>query len=102
HEELTQQDIPGYLVQIAAQLVDRGVLSIVGDVVADETLFLHEPHGPSWSLENFLWSYGAPVSSLAVAENWFQLEVLPGESEGSAAFIRPMPAETTLVFVNQV
>jgi D-alanyl-D-alanine carboxypeptidase/D-alanyl-D-alanine-endopeptidase (penicillin-binding protein 4) len=102
HEELTQQDIPGFMAQIAGQLVDRGISSIVGDVIADETLFLHEPHGPSWSLENFLWSYGAPVSSLAVAENWFQLEVLPGEIEGSAAFIRPVPAETTLAFVNQV
>src|SRR4029453_5206424 len=64
HEELMQQDIPGFMTQIAGQLVDRGVKSIVGDVVSDETLFLHEPHDPSWALENVLWSYSAPVNSL--------------------------------------
>lgn len=102
HEELIQQDIPGFMTQIAGQLVDRGIKSIVGDVVADETLFLHEPRDPSWALENLLWSYGAPLSSLAAAENWFQLEVLPGATEGSAAFLHPVPAESGLVLVNQV
>ena len=102
HEELMQQDIPGFMAQIAGQLADRGVKSIVGDVVSDETLFLHEPHDPSWALENVLWSYSAPVNSLAAAENWFQLEVLPGETEGSAAFLRPVPVESGLVLVNQV
>jgi len=102
HEELMQQDIPVFMTQIAGQLADRGFKSIVGDVVSDETLFLHEPHDPSWALENVLWSYSAPVSSLAAAENWFQLEVLPGETEGSAAFLRPVPVDSGLVLVNQV
>jgi serine-type D-Ala-D-Ala carboxypeptidase/endopeptidase (penicillin-binding protein 4) len=102
HEELVQQDIPGFMAQIAGQLADRGVKSIVGDVVADETLFLHEPHDPSWALENILWGYNAPVNSLAAAENCFQLEVLPGETEGSAAFLRPVPVDSGLVLVNQV
>ena len=102
HEELMQQDIPGVMVHIAGQLADRGLKSIVGDVVSDETLFLHEPHDPSWALENVLWSYSAPVSPLAAAENWFQLEVLPGETEGSAAFLRPVPVDSGLVLVNQV
>jgi len=101
-EELTPQDVPNSMAQIAAQLVDRGVKSIVGDVIADETLFLHEPHDPSWAVENMLWSYSAPVSSLAVSENWFQLEVLPAETEGGAAFIHRVPTETGLAFVNQV
>ncbi len=102
YEELTPQDIPASMAQTATQLADRGVKSIVGDVIADETLFLHEPHDPSWALENMLWSYSAPVSSLAVSENWFQLEVLPAETEGGAAFIRPVPTETGFVLVNQV
>lgn len=102
HEELTQQDIPSFMSQIAGQLVDRGIRSIIGDVVVDETLFLHEPHDPSWALENLLWSYSAPVSSLAAAENWLQLEVLPGETEGNDAFIRPVPVDTGTVFVNRV
>jgi serine-type D-Ala-D-Ala carboxypeptidase/endopeptidase (penicillin-binding protein 4) len=102
HEELKPQDVPGFMAEIAGQVVERGVKLIVGDVVADETLFLHEPHDPSWALENLLWSYSAPVSPLAAAENWFQLEVLPGETEERAAFIRPVPVETGLVFVNQV
>ena len=102
YEELTPLDIPASMALTATQLADRGVKSIVGDVIADETLFLHEPHDPSWELENMLWSYSAPVSSLAVSENWFQLEVLPAETEGGPAFIRPVPTETGFVLVNQV
>ena len=102
YEELTPQDIPASMAQTATQLADRGVKLIVGDVIADETLFLHEPHDPSWALEDMLWSYSAPVSSLAVSENWFQLEVLPAETEGGPAFIRPVPTETGFVLVNQV
>ena len=102
HEELMQQEIPVFMSQIAGQLVERGVKSIVGDVVADETLYLHEPHDPSWALENLLWSYSAPVSPLAVSENWFQLEVIPGEIEGGVAYLRPLPVETGFAFVNQV
>jgi len=102
HEELMPRDIPNAMAQIADQVVDRRVQSIVGDILADETLFLHEPLDPSWALENLLWGYGAPVSSLAVTENSFQLEILPGEAIGSTAFIRPIPIETGMVYVNQI
>ena len=102
HEELTPQDMPASVAQLAGQLADRGVKSIVGDVVADETLFVHEPHNPSWTLEDLMWSYSAPISSLAASENWFQVEILPGETEGSAAFIRPVPVDPGLALLNHV
>jgi hypothetical protein len=40
HEELTQ-DIPGFMAQMPGSWLIEA--SFVGDVVADETLFLHEP-----------------------------------------------------------
>lgn len=101
-EDLEAADVPGFMLKIADQLVGRSLKSVVGDVVVDETWFLHEPYDPSWALENLLWSYSAPVSSLAVGENFLKLEVLPGETEASPAFIHPIPVETGLTFVNQV
>ena len=101
-EELPANDTPLFISKIVDQVMERGVRTIVGDIVADETHFLHEPIGLGWALENLPWSYGAPVSSLAVNENIFKLEFLPGETAGSQALMRTYPSETGIQVINQV
>jgi serine-type D-Ala-D-Ala carboxypeptidase/endopeptidase (penicillin-binding protein 4) len=80
----------------------RGIRLIVGDIVADESYFLHEPFGPTWALEDIPWSYSAAVSALAVNENFFKLEILPGETSGSPALMRTYPVETGVEVINRV
>ncbi len=101
-EDLPQTDVAGFALKIADQLVARGLKSIVGDVIADETWFLHEPLGQSWALENLPWSYSAPVSSLAANENALMVEVFPGESIMNGALLRPSPLASGLRFINNV
>jgi D-alanyl-D-alanine carboxypeptidase/D-alanyl-D-alanine-endopeptidase (penicillin-binding protein 4) len=95
-------DLPPFITKVADQLVARGIQTIVGDVVADESYFVHEPFGASWALESLPWSYGAPSSALAVNENFFKLEFLPGETAGQPALYRTYPVATQVEVINKV
>jgi D-alanyl-D-alanine carboxypeptidase/D-alanyl-D-alanine-endopeptidase (penicillin-binding protein 4) len=101
-EDLAASDVPPFVGKIVDEVTGRGVRLIVGDIVADETYFLHEPFAPTWTLEDLPWNYGAPASALAVNENLFKLEVLPGETAGSPALMRTYPVETGIEAVNKV
>jgi D-alanyl-D-alanine carboxypeptidase/D-alanyl-D-alanine-endopeptidase (penicillin-binding protein 4) len=68
---------------LADQLVARGLKSVAGDVVGDDTLFPWEPYGDSWAADDLVWGYGAPVSALSVADNLLKLTVRPGTISGS-------------------
>ena len=64
---------------LAAQLAAKGVKSVSGDVVGDDTLFPYEPYPPSWNGDDFVWGYGAPVSALTIADNQLKLTTAPGQ-----------------------
>ena len=100
-EDLARADFPPFIVKITDLLISRGIQIITGDIVADDTFFLHEPYGQGWSWEDLSWRYGAPVSALAVSENYCSVEILPGEKEGDPAWIRSFPFETGLEFINK-
>jgi D-alanyl-D-alanine carboxypeptidase/D-alanyl-D-alanine-endopeptidase (penicillin-binding protein 4) len=73
------------LEDLAAQLVAKGVKSVAGDIVGDDTLFPYEPYQPSWELGDLVWGYGAPVSALTLADNQLKLTVTPGAIVGNAS-----------------
>jgi serine-type D-Ala-D-Ala carboxypeptidase/endopeptidase (penicillin-binding protein 4) len=101
-EDLAASDVPPFVWKVVDRVVARGIRLIVGDIVADESYFLHEPFGPTWALEDIPWSYSAAVSALAVNENFFKLEILPGETSGSPALMRTYPVETGVEVINRV
>ncbi len=101
-EDLAASDVPPFVWKVVDQVTARGIRLIVGDIVADESYFLHEPFGPTWALEDLPWSYSAAVSALAVNENFFKLEILPGETSGSPALMRTYPVETGVEVTNKV
>ncbi len=37
-----------------------------------------------WLVDDILWSYGAPVSAIAVNDNAFTLDLRPGAREGES------------------
>jgi D-alanyl-D-alanine carboxypeptidase/D-alanyl-D-alanine-endopeptidase (penicillin-binding protein 4) len=65
-EDLAASDVPPFIGKIVDEVTARGVRLIVGDIVADETYFLHEPFAPTWTLEDLPWNFGCPASALAV------------------------------------
>jgi D-alanyl-D-alanine carboxypeptidase/D-alanyl-D-alanine-endopeptidase (penicillin-binding protein 4) len=63
------------LERLAGQVEQAGVRTVEGSVVGDDSLYLDEPYGQSWSWGDLQWSYGAPVSALSFNENTTELTV---------------------------
>ena len=89
------------LQEMADQIVARGVKTIAGDVIGDDTWFVWERYGGSWAWDDLQWEYGAPVSALSVNDNEVFLNVTtapsgasnaaaPAGSEGDTAQTSPM------------
>jgi D-alanyl-D-alanine carboxypeptidase/D-alanyl-D-alanine-endopeptidase (penicillin-binding protein 4) len=74
------------LVSLVEQLVAKGVKHITGDIVGDDTLFPYEPYAESWSQDDQVWGYGAPISALSIDNNQLTLIVKPGASSGVSGY----------------
>jgi len=77
--EAPKQDPLTAMRELARQLFERGVRSVAGDVIGDDTLFPYEPYGPGWGIDDPAYSDGAPVSALAVNDNSISLTVEPAK-----------------------
>jgi len=91
-----------FIEEIADQLIQQGIQRIEGDIIADTTLFLHEPYGRNWDHEDLLWEYGAASSALAVYENLYYAILSPGEASGESALIEITPRQEGLIVINGV
>ena len=67
------------LEDLAAQLVAKGVKTVTGNIVGDDTLYPYQPYVGSWELEDVIGNDGPPVSALTLADNQLKLTVTPGQ-----------------------
>ncbi len=67
---------------LADQVVKNGVLKIAGDIVGDDRLYPWAPYAPSWTQDDTLRDFGAPVSALTINENVITLVIRPGAHAG--------------------
>ncbi len=79
------------LEDMADQIVRRGVRSVAGDIVGDDTWFLYERYGAGWSWDDLQWGYGAPVSALSVNDNEVYLNAMPAAQAGEPAVASWLP-----------
>ena len=101
-EDLPIQGSSPFIEGIADQLQERGIRRVEGDIVADTTFFLDEPHGGDWEQEDMFWHYGAPCSALAVFENVFRVSLSPGKASGDPALLEVTPPQESPAVVNRV
>ena len=101
-EDLPIQGSSPFIEGIADQLQERGIRRVEGDIVADTTFFLDEPHGGDWEQEDMFWHYGAPCSALAVFENVFQVSLSPGKASGDPALLEVTPPQERPAVLNRV
>jgi D-alanyl-D-alanine carboxypeptidase/D-alanyl-D-alanine-endopeptidase (penicillin-binding protein 4) len=88
--------------ELADQAVANGVQSVEGDVVGDDRLYPWVPYPPSWTQDDELREYGAPVSALTVADNVFALTVHAGARPGDPATLTLSPALEYYAIDNRV
>jgi D-alanyl-D-alanine carboxypeptidase/D-alanyl-D-alanine-endopeptidase (penicillin-binding protein 4) len=77
--------------ELAAQIVALGIKRITGGVVGDDTGWAWEPYPPSWAIDDMVWGYGAPVSSLSVNDSSITVTVKGGAHEGDVATVTQLP-----------
>jgi D-alanyl-D-alanine carboxypeptidase/D-alanyl-D-alanine-endopeptidase (penicillin-binding protein 4) len=63
------------LEDLAAQLAAKGVKTVTGDIIGDDTSFPYDPLIPTWELEDAVSSDGAPISALTIADNQVHVSV---------------------------
>jgi D-alanyl-D-alanine carboxypeptidase/D-alanyl-D-alanine-endopeptidase (penicillin-binding protein 4) len=101
-EEEEACDPAPVLDSLAAQVAERGVRTVTGDLVIDQSLFAVEPYPPGWSVGDLLWSYGAPVRALSLRDNTIQVTVTPGERPGDPAVVTIDPLTGVYQVENRV
>jgi serine-type D-Ala-D-Ala carboxypeptidase/endopeptidase (penicillin-binding protein 4) len=82
----------GVLDGLAAQIALRGIHSVTGKVVGDDTAFTFDRYGSGWAWDDLQWEYGAPVSALSVNDNTIYLDILPGATAGAPVIATWNPA----------
>ncbi len=99
----TQPENPlAALDDLAAQVSAHGIKRIEGAIVGDDKLWPWEPYGDSWAIDDMVWGYGAPVSSLAVNDNTMQLVIQAGQRAGDRAGFTTSPAIEWISINNSV
>ncbi len=76
---------------LARQIAARGIKSVDGDIVGDDTYFRYQPYPDDWAQDDLMWGYGAPISALAVDDNQYQMQILPGAQAGERASVSLHP-----------
>ena len=79
------------LIDLADQLVQRGLKYVDGDVVADDSYYVFERYGEGWSQDDLAWEWGAPVSALTVNDNVLFVNIMPADRPGERAFLNIAP-----------
>ncbi len=79
------------LEELTTELAAHGLKQVTGQVIADDTLWPHNPYPLGWEVGDQVWGYGAPVSALALDDNQIILTLDPATdaSTGFRASIAP-------------
>ncbi len=79
------------LEDLAAQLIERGVKEIQGDILGDDTRYPWEPFPEGWAVDDPIYEYGAPVSALTWNDNAFRLTLDAAAETGQAPGLTIFP-----------
>jgi D-alanyl-D-alanine carboxypeptidase/D-alanyl-D-alanine-endopeptidase (penicillin-binding protein 4) len=90
------------LAELADKLVAKGVKSICGDVVGDDSYFPRERYPNGWEVDDMVWEYGAAISALIVNDNTVTVTLTPGQTAGDAVQTAVAPTTQDFVVENRV
>ena len=90
------------LEDLANQLVQKGVKTVEGDLVGDDTFYAPERYAEGWAQDDLQWIDGAPVSALSFNDNVLFVKIQPGAQVGEKAVITTDPPSNYFEFDNRI
>ncbi len=67
------------IAELADAVIARGVKRIDGDIIGDDSYFAYDPYPEGWTTGDLFFSFGAPISAIALDDNTITVEIRPGE-----------------------
>ncbi len=85
----------------ADALLEKGMISIPGDLVIDESIFDDERVHPSWEESDLDNWYAAPVAGLNFNDNCIDITVSPAEKHDALVLVSMEPENTLVQIINR-
>jgi D-alanyl-D-alanine carboxypeptidase/D-alanyl-D-alanine-endopeptidase (penicillin-binding protein 4) len=98
----SKDDNRGSLEKLADDLYGRGVRSVGGNVVGDESYFRGDPLGDGWQWTDLQWYFGAEASALSINSNEIDVNVVPPEKGSAQPVVRISNAQANVVVQNRM
>jgi D-alanyl-D-alanine carboxypeptidase/D-alanyl-D-alanine-endopeptidase (penicillin-binding protein 4) len=87
---------------LAQQMVDRGLTRVDGDIAGDDRIYPWEPYPPSWTQDDKLREFGAPISGLSLSDNVISVTVDAAASAGDPPRLILFPPLEFLTIENRM
>jgi D-alanyl-D-alanine carboxypeptidase/D-alanyl-D-alanine-endopeptidase (penicillin-binding protein 4) len=92
----------GSLAKLADDLYARGVRSVSGNVIGDESYFRGDPLGDGWQWTDLQWYFGAEASALSINGNEIDVNFVPAGKTGEAPVVRTNDTENYVTVQNRM
>ena len=92
----------GSLEKLVDDLYARGVRTVNGNVVGDESYFRGDPLGDGWLWTDLQWYFGAEASALSINGNEVDVNLVPAAKATEAAIARTSDTENYVTVQNRM
>lgn len=84
------------------QLDSLGILSIKGNIIADDNYFDNLSYAPGWSWDDMIYPYSAQISALSYYDNRVDIIIEQGDTIGSSTKFKIIPENSYVRVINNV
>ncbi|HWQ32476.1 MAG TPA: D-alanyl-D-alanine carboxypeptidase/D-alanyl-D-alanine-endopeptidase [Blastocatellia bacterium] len=99
-DEFVRTDKITAIEMLADQIKARGIRTVSGDLIGDDSYFATDGRGAAWEWDDLMFYYGAPVSALTVNDNALTFVVTPAARAGLPPVITTRPQTAYVKIVN--
>lgn len=92
----------GSLAKLADDLYARGVRSVSGNVIGDESYFRGDPLGDGWQWTDLQWYFGAEASALSVNGNEIEVNLVPSGKANESPVVKTSDQDEYVVIQNRM
>jgi len=100
YDELKPADRITAIEQLADQIKARGIKTVTGNLIGDDSYFAGDLLGPGWEWDDAQFYYGAEVSALTVNDNSVTFTITPARRAGDPPSIKVRPETGYVKIIN--